>query len=141
MPDYRESSGALNYPSVSQYMRLAPVADIDPLLEVRQSCVDLCTRCHNRTLQAAMVHCVPPRAHGLEDSLCTLLLNCSDISQMAANFLLNDSPYRAAVLRLCAEICEACAWACAGIEDMEECAAACRACAERCRTCAQGMAG
>ena len=122
-------------------MRLAPVADPGPLLEVRQSCVDLCTRTHNRALQAAMVHCVPAGAHGIGESLCTLLLNCSDISQMTANFLLNDSPYKVSVLRLCAEICEACASACAGIEDLEECAAACRACAVQCRVCTYADSG
>ena len=81
-----------------------------------------------------MVHCVPPDAHGIDEALCTLLLNCSDISQMTANFILNGSPYQEPLLRLCAEICEACAKACSDIEDFEECVAACYTCADACRS-------
>ena len=79
-----------------------------------------------------MVHCVPSDGYGVNEQLCTLLLNCSDISQMTANFILNGSPFQEPLLRLCAEVCEACAKACSGIEDFEECIAACYACAEAC---------
>lgn len=95
--------------------------------------VDSCTRCHNLSLRAAMTHCLPERGERIHEERCTLLLNCSDVCQMAANFILTGSPFTANICRMAAEICEACAESCGEVAGMLDCVDACRGCARLCR--------
>ena len=66
-----------------------------------------------------------------------LMLDCSRISELSADFLLSRSPWSNDVLNLCAEACDRCAESCEQFADdpaMLNCARACRACAEACRS-------
>jgi hypothetical protein len=65
-----------------------------------------------------------------------ILLDCSEICQVAVNFFLRDSDYAGNIIELCADICEECAQSCEtfdGHEHMKNCAMVCRTCAEDCR--------
>jgi hypothetical protein len=71
----------------------------------------------------------------------TLLLDCAEICQTAANFMLRNSELHSRVCALCAEVCDRCAEDCeklaADDDMMRQCAQACRRCAEACREMAQ----
>src|SRR5439155_221266 len=65
-----------------------------------------------------------------------LLLDCAEICQTCANFMLPNSPLHAITCAACAGICERCAVECerfAGDMQMEACARMCRTCAESCK--------
>ena len=70
-----------------------------------------------------------------------LLLDCAEICQTSANFMLRGSDLHARVCAVCAEVCERCAQDCETFEEdfMQACAQECRRCAESCRRMAQAM--
>ena len=73
-----------------------------------------------------------------------LLLDCAEICQTSANFMVRGSPFHTTTCAACAEVCRACAEACrgfAGDEHMEHCADVCEACAESCAAMSAGSAG
>lgn len=98
-----------------------------------QNCIDDCQRCHDTCLQAAMTHCLSEGGPHVEAKHFRLMLNCAEICQTAANFMLGESDYHAAICGVCADICEACAQSCEAVGDMDDCVEACRNCAEQCR--------
>jgi hypothetical protein len=64
-----------------------------------------------------------------------LLLNCAELCQTTANFMLRSAAAHQSVWSACAELCLRCAEDCARFDDdlMRACAAACRRCAEFCQ--------
>jgi hypothetical protein len=72
-----------------------------------------------------------------------LLLDCAEICQTSANFMVRGSPFHTTTCAACAEVCRACAEACrafGGDEHMEHCADVCEACAESCAAMSAGSA-
>jgi hypothetical protein len=71
-----------------------------------------------------------------------LLLDCAQICQTSADFMLRGSSYHARTCETCAEVCLACAENCERIgpddDMMKKCAEVCRRCAASCRQMAQG---
>src|SRR3954447_26737858 len=98
-----------------------------------QSCIDACDYCHRMCLQSAMNHCLETGGEHVEPTHFRLMMNCAEICQTSANFMLSDSNYHAQVCGVCAEICDACAESCDQLEGIEDCAEACRECAKHCR--------
>ena len=97
-----------------------------------QQCIQNCRDCH-RICMLTMTHCF---AQGGE--LCEairLLMDCAEMCQTSANFMLRGSdahPYTCAV---CAQVCEQCRGACERYPDnqqMRGCADACQRCADSC---------
>jgi hypothetical protein len=97
-----------------------------------QSCIDLCKECHDECLQTAMTHCLTMGGAHVEPEHFRLMINCAELCQTTANFMLSESALHAAVCAACAEVCEACAASCERIGDMENCADSCRRCAASC---------
>jgi hypothetical protein len=63
--------------------------------------------------------------------------DCADICRTTANFLSRDSKQSNELLRVCADICRACAEECEKHDHHDhciECARACRECEEACRS-------
>lgn len=98
-----------------------------------QSCIDACRNCHETCLHTAMVHCLAEGGKHVEAGHFRLLLNCAEICQTSANFLLSGSTYHQSLCTVCAEICDACATSCEPIGGLEDCISACRDCANSCR--------
>jgi hypothetical protein len=98
-----------------------------------QSCIDACNRCHQTCLHEAMNHCLESGGKHVEASHFRLMMNCAEMCQTSANFMLSSSEFSGQVCALCAEICEACADNCEQVGDMDDCVAACRECAQTCR--------
>jgi hypothetical protein len=65
-----------------------------------------------------------------------LLLDCAQICQLSADFMLRLSDHHMMTCRICAEICDACAQACQSFaqdEELSQCARICAQCASSCR--------
>jgi len=78
-----------------------------------------------------------------EEAHIKLLLDCAEICQTSANFMLRSSDLHAEICRACAVVCERCAEDCERMGDdveMQRCAQTCRRCAESCRQMAAMMA-
>lgn len=98
-----------------------------------QSCIDDCDRCHQVCLQTAMNYCLNTGGKHVEAEHFRLMMNCAEICQLSANFMLSNSHFHNRTCAVCAEICEACATDCRKIGDMDDCVEACMKCADSCR--------
>ena len=98
-----------------------------------QSCIDACSHCHETCLHTAMTHCLAVGGKHVEASHFRLMINCAEICQTSANFMLSGSAFHQKVCAVCAEICDACAKSCEQVGGMGDCVKACRECAESCR--------
>jgi hypothetical protein len=98
-----------------------------------QSCIENCQNCHAVCLSMASTHCLEMGGKHVEPEHFRLMLDCAEICQTAANFMLRNSTMHQRVCAACAEICEACAQSCQMLDGMEECVEACRQCAQSCR--------
>lgn len=100
-----------------------------------QECIDNCTTCHRVCVQT-VVFCLEQGGGHAEASHVRLLLDCAEICQTSANFMLRGSELHAYTCGACAEICARCADACERMgddEQMRRCAEVCRRCADSCR--------
>ena len=98
-----------------------------------QACIDTCAKCHQTCLHEAMNHCLEEGGEHVAPDHFRLMMNCAEMCQTSANFMLSGSALSRQVCGVCAEICDACAQSCEETEGMEECARVCRECAESCR--------
>ncbi|TRW91262.1 four-helix bundle copper-binding protein [Candidatus Methylobacter oryzae] len=103
-----------------------------------QSCIEDCMNCHQVCLQTAMNYCLNTGGKHVEPEHFRLMMNCAEICQTSANFMLSNSRFHMRTCAVCAEICEACAADCRQIGGMDECVQACQNCAESCRQMASG---
>ncbi len=100
-----------------------------------EACVRAGTECHHVCLET-VVHCLQRGGAHAAEAHVRLLLDCAQICQTSADFMLRDSSFHGATCGVCAEVCAACAVACdqfADDSDMARCAETCRTCAESCR--------
>lgn len=100
-----------------------------------QSCIAACTDCHRLCLET-VTHCLGRGGEHAAEAHIRLLLDCAEICQAAANFMIRGSEQHVRICAVCAEICERCARDCERFGDdahMQRCAEACRECAESCR--------
>ena len=99
-----------------------------------QECIEECLNCHavcTMTLQ----HCIASGGDRTEVNLVGILLDCAEMCQTSANFMLRGSPYHVITCGACAELCRACEEACRNVQDDEQlahCADVCASCAEAC---------
>lgn len=103
--------------------------------EQMSGCINACDDCHSICTETVNYCMGMGGAHVTQEHI-KLLLDCAEISQASANFMLRGSAMHAEVCGVCAEACERCATSCEqfpGDEQMEACVRACRTCAESCR--------
>src|SRR3569623_847918 len=107
-----------------------------------QACISACLTCHS-ICQRTLEHCLKLGGDHASRPHITLLLDCVEICQTSANFMLRGSALHGLTCRVCSEICDACAGHCedmAGTDvAMQACARTCRECAETCREMADSM--
>ena len=105
-----------------------------------QECLDNCRECHSICTETAQ-HCLQMGGTHAEAAHVRLLLDCAQICQTSADFMLRGSSYHTRTCGICADICSACAESCEqiGADDsmMKTCAEVCRRCAASCRQMAQ----
>ena len=96
------------------------------------ACIELCIDCHKACTQTA-VHCLQRVGECADANHVRLMLDCAEICQTSANFMLRGSPYHPITCLACAELCRACEESCRGYGDDEQM----RMCADTCAECAQ----
>ena len=104
-----------------------------------QECIDACMECHADCLHTSMTYCLDMGGAHVGAGHLRLMLNCAELCQVAANFMLSDSALHAVACKACAEVCSACADSCDQVGDMDECAALCRRCASACAAMGAGV--
>lgn len=104
-------------------------------------CIENCTRCHRLCMEIAAMHFRGEGTKASEEQV-RLLLDCAQICQTSADFMIRGSEMHGHTCAACAAVCERCAEACEampGDPQMAACAEACRTCAESCRSMASSM--
>ena len=99
-----------------------------------QKCIDACTQCH-RVCTTTVTHCLQKGGRHAEVEHLVLLLDCAEICQASANFMLRGSHFHTSTCAACVEVCRSCADSCEEMGDdetMRRCADECRRCAESC---------
>ena len=104
-------------------------ANVSPII---RDCISACTACHEVCVET-VDHCLRKGGTHAEPHHIRLLLDCAEICQACANFMLRGSDLHTGVCAVCAEVCQRCAEDCGRMSDDEEM----RSCAEKCRECAQ----
>ena len=108
-----------------------------PTTHSLEQCIENCTRCHRVCLETAALHFRGESGAGKPgESHIRLLLDCVEICQTSANFMIRGSEVHGHTCEACAAVCERCADECDKLgEDphMAACAEICRRCAETCR--------
>lgn len=99
-------------------------------------CIADCGDCQGTCL-GTVAHCLTLGGKYTEAQHIRVMLDCAEICQVAANFMLRRSTLHSHVCRACAEISEACARSCDalanGDEQIRQCVESCRRCAQSCR--------
>lgn len=104
-----------------------------------QACIDACQKCHNVCLRAAFGHCLEMGGKHVEPGHFRLMLDCAEVCQSTANFMLRRSDFHDQLCLECATLCDYCAQSCAQLSGMTDCVEACRNCAESCHQMAVAM--
>ncbi len=110
-------------------------------LPLLQECILNCTDCH-RVCSETVTYCLQQGGAHAEAAHIRLLLDCAEICQTSADFMIRGSELHRQSCAVCAEICERCAQDSERFGDdpqMQTCADICRRCAASCRQMA-GMA-
>ncbi|MFP2896140.1 four-helix bundle copper-binding protein [Corallococcus sp. 4LFB] len=108
--------------------------------EMRE-CIDNCLACHRVCLETLADGLQRGGKHA-EPRHLRLLMDCADICDTSARFMLRGSDLHSRTCFACAEVCAACADACEKMSDegmMKACAEACRRCEESCRRMSGGV--
>ncbi len=98
-------------------------------------CVAECEKA-NRACLETLRDCLERGGAHVAPAHVRLLLDCAEICQMTANFMLRGSAVHGIACGACAEVCERCAESCetfSGDSKMAACAETCRTCAKSCR--------
>ncbi|RPI93331.1 MAG: four-helix bundle copper-binding protein [Chloroflexi bacterium] len=106
-----------------------------------QECIEACQQCHD-VCTTTVAHCLEMGGEHAAPDHIRMLLDCAEICQTSANFMIRMSDMHGSVCGVCAEICESCAEECERFGDdkmMQECAQVCRSCAESCQEMAAQM--
>ncbi|MCW3097465.1 MAG: uncharacterized protein JWL77_3083 [Chthonomonadaceae bacterium] len=99
-----------------------------------QECIDECVNCHRVCLETFTQHCLKMGGAHVEQHHARLMLDCIQICQTSADFMIRGSELHKLTCSVCAEICRRCAEDCARFSDAEmlRCAETCSRCAQTC---------
>ncbi len=94
-----------------------------------QQCIQNCTDCHRVCLET-ITHCLQVGGEHAAQAHIRLLLDCVQICQTSADFMIRSSELHQRTCGVCAEVCDRCAADC---ERMAANDPMMRQCAEMCR--------
>jgi hypothetical protein len=100
-----------------------------------ETCIRNCTATHQTCLRTVQ-HCVRMGGMHADPEHIRVMMDCAEICQASANFMINGSGFHPKLCGICAQICQACEENCRTYGDDElmiACAEACRQCAESCQ--------
>ena len=104
-----------------------------------RACIEQCNHCQEICTET-VAHCLQMGGEHAEPGHIRLILDCAEICQTSANFMLRISDFQGQTCGVCADVCERCAEDCERFDDdqmMQQCAEVCRSCAASCRAMAQ----
>jgi hypothetical protein len=108
--------------------------------ELMENCLVDCMNTHQITLET-ITYCLEKGGEYANAEHIKLLMDCAEICQTSANFMLRGSTLHKATCQACAEISRSCAASCDRFgendEQLKSCAAACYKCAESCEAMAK----
>ena len=108
-----------------------------------QQCIQNCTDCHRICVETTM-HCLHMGGKHAEAKHIRLMMDCAQICQTSADFMLRMSNFHQRTCGICAEVCDQCADDCERVDrndaQMKACADMCRRCADSCRRMASAHA-
>lgn len=100
-----------------------------------EACIEACRDCA-RSCTESVRYCLEMGGQHADARHVALLLDCAQICQTSADFMLRGSDLSSHIYAACAEVSERCAESCERFGDdemMRAAAEACRRCAESCR--------
>ncbi|MEQ9552091.1 MAG: four-helix bundle copper-binding protein [Coleofasciculus sp. G3-WIS-01] len=100
-----------------------------------QKCIQDCLDCGSICLNT-ITYCIQKGGQHATANHIKQMMDCAEICQTSANFMLRGSNFDTRTCAVCAEICDQCAQSCEQFDDddqMQACAQMCRRCAESCR--------
>lgn len=106
-----------------------------------QHAITNATACANSCLES-INYCISMGGKHAEKTHLELLIDCSKICDISADYMLRESPFHGEICGICADVCDDCAKSCdqfKGDDQMADCAKKCRACADTCRQMAKMM--
>lgn len=98
-------------------------------------CIQECTECHRVCLDTAQ-YCLQHGGENAEPEHVRLLLDCAEICQTCANFMIRNSDLHTIICEASAEVCQQCYEDCDQFDNdpqMKTCAEVCRRCSESCQ--------
>ncbi|WKB53492.1 four-helix bundle copper-binding protein [Eleftheria terrae] len=98
-----------------------------------QQCIQDCLQCWAACRGAALRQCLDLGGPHAEQDHLSLMMNCADLCQATANFMLSGSTLHSEVCAVCAKVCGACAQSCRQLGQLQDCEDACRRCADSCK--------
>lgn len=107
-----------------------------------EQCIQNCLDCA-RICMETLTYCHEQGGKHTEPGHLKLLMDCSEICQISAHFMLRGSEFHKQTCAVCADVCERCAQDCERFGDdaqMQTCAQVCRRCTESCRQMSMGKA-
>jgi hypothetical protein len=107
---------------------------MQPHAQQMERCIALCQECHEVCLRNVS-HCLQKGGQHAEASHIRMLLDCAEICETSANFMIRGSELHIETCRACSEVCQRCAGDCQRLgndPEMQECADVCLRCAESC---------
>lgn len=126
--------GALAVASAAGARATAPAAPAGHGM-MMSDCVAECEKA-NRACLETLRYCLERGGSHAAPAHVRMLMDCAEICQVTANFMLRGSAVHGIACGACAEICNLCADTCetfSGDSKMAECADICRTCAKSCR--------
>jgi hypothetical protein len=112
------------------------------------ACIDVCRDCHRACLQT-IPYCLQIGGKHADPAHIRLMMDCAEICQTSANFMLRGSDLHRHTCGACAAVCRRCADDCQQLAEIETpttegdnrmaaCAEMCRRCAASCQRMASG---
>jgi hypothetical protein len=103
--------------------------------EEMKQCIQLCQDCHALCTQTVL-HCLKLGGRHAGPDHIRLLLDCAQLCETTAQYLIRESSFHEKLCGLCAEVCRQCGDNClqvAGDDQMvKQCAEMCQRCADSC---------
>lgn len=84
---------------------------VNKMSDTMLDCIDDCTDCHALCVET-INYCLGRGGSHSEDDHIRLMLDCAEICQTSANFLLRGSDLHPLTCEACAEVCDRCARDC-----------------------------
>lgn len=110
--------------------------------QTMEECIRDCLSCYQACTTTVM-HCLKLGGDHAQPNHIRILLDCAEICNTSASFLLRDSNHAKELCDTCATVCEICAAECEDMmgsdEQMKQCAEICRVCSASCKNMAQGV--